>query len=308
MDIVFMGTPEFAVPALEALNRRHNVLAVITQPDKPRGRGKKLTPPPVKSFALENNIAVYQPQKIRDSAFIDELKKIKADIFTVAAYGQILPESILNMPQLGCVNIHPSLLPKYRGAAPIQRAVINGEKETGVTIMYMEKGLDSGDMILKEKTAIGENETFGELQDRLSVMGAELLIRALDSLESKPAAEKQDDSLACYAHMIDKETEHICWENPAESIRCLIRGLNPTPAAYTLYNDEPLKIYEAELSDLNCDGKPGEIVKIHPKKGIYVKTGTSVLLITRVKAKGGKLMPAPDYLRGRHLDEGIILL
>ncbi|MDE6181969.1 MAG: methionyl-tRNA formyltransferase, partial [Eubacteriales bacterium] len=243
MNIVFMGTPEFAVPTLEKLIKHHNVIAVISQPDKPKGRGKKLVPTPVKEFALNNGITnILQPTSIKDENFISELEKLNADIFIVVAYGQILSEKVLNIPKYKCINVHGSLLPKYRGAAPIQWSIINGEEKTGVTIMYMEKGLDSGDMILKKEIEITKDETYKSLHDKMSVVGADALIEALNLIENgKSNPEKQDDSLSTYAPMISKETGHINWDNSSKNIINLIRGLNPIPMAYTIYNGEIFK-------------------------------------------------------------------
>ena len=207
MDVLFMGTPDFSVLALESLIKEHNVKAVITQPDKPKGRGKKILFTPVKEKAIEHNIPVYQPKTLKDDDFIEKLKEINADIFVVAAYGQLLPETVLKMPKYGCINIHASLLPEYRGAAPIQRAIIDGKTKTGVTIMYMEKKLDSGDMLLKQEIEITPNDTYGSLHDKMSVVGASLIIKTLKLLsEGNLKAEKQDSSLSTYAYMIDKET------------------------------------------------------------------------------------------------------
>ena len=308
MNIVFMGTPDFAVPTLEKLIEHHNVVAVVSQPDKPKGRGKKLVPTPVKEFALNNGITnILQPTSIKDESFIPELEKLNADIFVVAAYGQILTEKVLNIPKYRCINVHGSLLPKYRGAAPIQWSIINGEEKTGVTIMYMEKGLDSGDMILKKEIEITKDDTYKSLHDKMSIVGADALIEALNLIETgKCNPEKQDDSISTYAPMISKETGHINWDNSSKNIINLIRGLNPIPMAYTIYNNEIFKIYKAE--EINgYNGKIGEIIDIINKKGFVVKTKDSALLITEIQAKNGKRMNTSDYLRGHTIDKGIVL-
>lgn len=309
MNVVFMGTPDFAVEALKALISKHKVLAVITQPDKQKGRGKKMMFPPVKECALENNIPVYQPEKVRDEEFCKVLEDFKADIFVVVAYGQILPENILNMPKYGCINVHGSLLPKYRGAGPIQWSIIDGEEKTGVTIMYMEKGLDCGDMILKKEIVIEDNETFETLHDKMALVGADALLEALELFEKgEVKAEKQDDSLSTYAPKITKETGHIDWSKSSKEIRNLIRGLNPTPCAYTYYGEEVFKIWFAEeISDKEYKGQAGEIVEIINKKGFVVKTGDTALHITEIQAKGGKRMNTADYLRGHSIEIGVIL-
>ncbi len=306
-----MGTPDFAVPTLKALIEKHEVVAVVTQPDKPKGRGKKMLFPPVKEVALENNIPVFQPEKIKDDNFVSKLEEFNADIFIVVAYGQILSEKILNMPKYGCINVHGSLLPKYRGAAPIQWAILNGEKVTGVTIMYMEKGLDTGDMILKKEIEIEDNETYGSLHDKMSVVGAETLIDALKLIENGDAKpEKQDDSLSCYAKKIEKGFGKIDWSLNTDEILNLIKGLNPVPSAYTLFNDEVFKIFMAkectEISDTSADC--GTIIDVNPKKGFTVKTKNSAILITEVQAKGGKKMSCADYMRGHTVEKGIMLL
>lgn len=229
MRILFMGTPDFAVPCLERIHQDgHEVVGVVSQPDQPKGRGHKMTPPPVKEYAVSCGIPVYQPTKLRNGAFLPVLEELKPELIVVVAYGRILPKEILDYPRYGCVNVHASLLPKYRGAAPIQWSVIRGEKETGVTTMYMAEGLDTGDMILKAATPIGETETYGELHDRLSVMGAELLAETIDRIQMGDApreVQKEEDS--CYAPMISKETGHIDWHCSAEEILNLIRGTNP---------------------------------------------------------------------------------
>ncbi len=300
-----MGTPEFAVPTLKLLIEKHSVLGVVTQPDRPKGRGKKMLSPPVKDVAVENNIPVFQPEKIRDDEFISKLEKFEADIFVIVAYGQILPEKVLNMPRYGCINVHGSLLPRYRGAAPIQRAIIDGEKVTGVTIMYMGKGLDSGDMILKKEIYIDDSETYGSLYDKMAPVGAAALIEAIDLIEKGEAKpEKQDDSLSCYAKKIEKGFGKIDWNKNSREILNLIRGLNPTPCAYTLLNGEVFKIWNAEEFSEGAESmeKAGTVIGVLPKKGFVVKTGDSALVITEAQAKGGKKMSCSDYLRGHSVE------
>jgi len=305
-----MGTPDFAVPTLKLLIEKHNVAGVVTQPDRPKGRGKKMLASPVKETALENNIPVFQPEKIRDEEFISKLEQFDADVFVIVAYGQLLPEKVLNMPKYGCINVHGSLLPKYRGAAPIQRALIDGEKVTGVTIMYMAKGLDSGDMIIKKEISVDDGETYGSLHDKMAPIGAEALIEALELIEKgevKP--EKQDDSLSCYAKKIEKGFGKIDWNKNSDKILNFIRGLNPVPCAYTLLNGEVFKIWNAEefYEGADSNEKPGSVIKIFPKKGFVVKTNDSALIITEVQAKGGKKMNCSDYLRGHNIEPKTLL-
>lgn len=309
MKICFMGTPEFALPTLKALAENHEVVAVISQPDKPKGRGKKLQPTPVKELALKLNLEVYQPAKIKDTAFIDVLKQLNADIFIVIAYGQILSEEVLNIPKFGCINVHGSLLPKYRGAAPIQWSIIDGEEVTGITIMQMDKGLDTGDIILQKQIPIHMDDNSGILHDKMSHLGAEALLEALKLIENGTAKfTKQDDSLSTYASMLTKKTGHINWEYDSQKIINLIRGLNPWPSAYTYINEnEILKIWNAKLSDVKYSGVNGEVLKIDVKEGITVKTGDGAIVLTEVQGKSGKRMKATDYIMGHNIDTGIIL-
>ena len=245
MKIVYMGTPDFAVPPLAALVKNgYEVAAVVTQPDKPKGRGKTLLPTPVKEEAMKHEIPVYQPLKVRDSEFVETLKELAPDMIIVAAFGQIIPKTILDMPKYGCLNIHASLLPKYRGAAPIQQAVIDGEKESGVTIMKMGVGLDTGDMIMKTEVPLAEDETGGSLHDKLAKAGAKLCVETLKALEDKTATwETQGESPTAYAKMLDKKLGDIDWSKSAKAIECLIRGLNPWPSAYTDWNGKVMKIW-----------------------------------------------------------------
>ena len=307
MKVIFMGTPDFAVPTLEALIEKHEVLAVVTQPDKPKGRGKKMVFPVVKEKALEHNITVYQPQKVKTPEFVEILKEYQPDIMVVVAFGQILSEEILNIPQYGCINVHGSILPQYRGAAPIQWSIINGEEFGGVTTMYMAKGLDSGDMILKAKEKIKPDDTYGSLYDRLSVIGADLLIKTLDLIENGEVKRiPQNDDEATFAPMIKPELEHINWNGKNTDIVNLIKGLNPQPVAYTMLNDEKLKIWFAETIDGDYNGEPGTIVDVR-KRDFVVMTAEGAVAVKEVQAQGGKRMSADAYMRGHAIEKGTIL-
>lgn len=308
MRVIFMGTPDFAVPSLEALLTKHEVVLVVTQPDKPKGRGKKMVPTPVKTCALEHGIPVLQPEKVKEPEFVEQLRSYEPDLIAVTAFGQILSEPILEMPKYGCINVHGSLLPKYRGAAPMQWSIIDGEKMTGITTMYMAKGLDSGDMLLKAEVEITDEDTFATIHDKMAVTGANLLLDTLDQLEAGTLERiPQDHDAATYAPMITKETGHIDWSKNRQDIINLIRGLNPVPAAYTIYEEEVLKIFGAALSDVQADSAAnGEIVAV-VKKGFVVKCGDGCLLITEVQARGGKRMMTDAYLRGHAMKEGILL-
>lgn len=309
MKIIFMGTPDFAVPCLDMLVKEgHEVCLVVTQPDKPKGRGKKMLFPPVKEKAIEYGIEVFQPVKVKEEEAVEKLRSYNADIIVVVAFGQILPESILNMPKYGCVNVHGSLLPKYRGAAPIQWSVINGDTKTGVTTMYMEKGLDTGDILLKAEFDISDEDTYGTVHDKMCVMGADVLKETLVKIENGTIVrEKQDDALSNYAPMISKETGHIDWNKTSFEIINLIRGLDPVPAAWTVYNEEVLKIWKAVKFECdNTTAKCGEIADI-TKKGFVVKTGDGFVLVTEIQARGGKRMATDAYMRGHAVEKGIIL-
>ena len=309
MRVVFMGTPDFAVGTLEALlEAGHEVAAVVTQPDKPKGRGKTLMPTPVKEAALARMIPVLQPKKVREPEFVETLRKIGPDVIVVAAFGQIISKEILEMPRYGCINVHASLLPAYRGAAPIQWAVINGGKESGVTIMRMNEGLDTGDMIDKVVVPLDENETGGSLFDKLSAAGAKLCAEVLEKLENGTAVfEKQPElSTTDYAAMIDKKMGKINWERPAKEIEQLIRGLNPWPSAYTFMKGKSLKLWTASVVYEEREAVPGEIVEIG-KEGILVKTGEGLLLIRELQLEGKKRMDTAAFLRGYTVDKGWIL-
>lgn len=310
MKILFMGTPDFAAESLKALidSKNHEIVGVVSQPDKPKGRGKKVQPTDVKVVALEENLPIFQPTTLKNDSFLDELKALDPDIIVVVAYGQILPEYILSYPKYGCINVHGSLLPKYRGAAPIQRAVIDGEKYTGVTTMYMDKTLDTGDIILKSETEIGENETAGELFDRLAKMGGELLVKTLGEIENGTAPrEKQDDTKATYAHMLNKDTGKIEWSKSAKEIVDLIRGTNPWPVAFTEYKGELMKVYSAKVCEGYKNATCGTIVSAD-KKGIAVVCGDDkCVLIDEIQFKGKKRMSVMSYLNGHAIDEGEVL-
>jgi len=308
MKIVFMGTPDFSVGTLEKLiEAGHEVLAVITQPDKPKGRGKAMQHTPVKEAALRHGIPVYQPVKVREPEFIEILKGLNPEVIVVVAFGQILPKAILEMPKYGCVNVHASLLPKYRGAAPINWSIIDGEEVTGVTTMKMDVGLDTGDMIMKTEVPIEKDETAGSLHDKLSMAGALLCVETLRKLEDGTAIfEKQDDSLSNYAKMLDKNLGKIDWSNDAAYIERLIRGLNPWPSAYSSFEGKTLKIWAAEVIEDEADGVAGEIVAV-TKNGIQVKTGKGILEIRELQLEGKKRMEAGAFLRGYPVVTGTIL-
>lgn len=305
MRIVFMGTPDFAVPVLEALcDAGHEVAAVVTQPDKPRGRGKEMQYTPVKESALERGIDVYQPVKVKDEAFVQILKEINPDVIVVVAFGQILPSTILHMPKYGCINVHASLLPKYRGAAPIQWVIIDGEKETGITTMQMDEGLDTGDMMLKAVVSIDEKETGGSLHDKLAGIGGTLIVDTLKQVEEGSIVlEKQDDSKSNYAKMLNKKLGRIDFEKSAEEIERLIRGLNPWPSAYTSLNGKTLKIWDADVRKEKTDIPPGEIIEVTNDE-ILVSTGNGVLIINELQLEGKKRMDTESFLRGYKVEKG----
>lgn len=308
MRIIFMGTPDFSVGTLEALiEAGHEIALVVTQPDKPKGRGGKMQYTPVKEVAVEHGIPVYQPRRIREPECIEELRKYNADIMVVIAFGQILPKEILEMTPYGCINVHASLLPKYRGAAPIQWAVINGEKVSGVTTMQMNEGLDTGDMILKTEVVLDEKETGGSLHDKLAAAGAKLCVETLKALEEKTATwEAQGESTTEYAKMLDKKMGDIDWNQSAVSIERLIRGLNPWPSAYTDWNGKVMKIWEAEVVEKQTEEVPGTIVDVE-KGGFLVQTGVNCLKVTALQIPGKKRMDAGAFLRGYQIEEHTIL-
>lgn len=312
MRVVFMGTPDFSVPTLEKIiEAGHEVIGVVTQPDKAKGRGKKVLFPPVKEKALEHNLPVYQPKRARDPEFIGQMRDLNPDVMVVVAFGQILPKDLLDIPKYGCINVHASLLPKYRGAAPIQWAVIRGEKVSGVTTMQMDVGLDTGDMLMKTEVALAEDETGGSLHDKLSVLGGELLIETLKGIEAGTIRpEKQDDSQAGeYARMLDKALGKIDFSMPAGEIERLIRGLNPWPSAYTFYHGKTMKLWKAEVVSADDGGEaaaPGQILSVD-KKGFTVQTGEGALRILELQMEGKKRMDAGAFLRGCPMAAGEIL-
>lgn len=307
MRIVFMGTPEFAVPTLEALLEVHEVVGVFTQPDKPKGRGKAMAFPPVKEKALEHHIPVYQPAKVREESVVEEIRKMNPDAIIVVAFGQILPESILNIPKYGCINVHASLLPKYRGAAPMQWSIIDGEEETGITTMYMAKGLDTGDMILKEVVKLDPKETGETLHDKLSVLGGPLIIETLKQLEAGTAPRTpQDDSLSCYASMLTKELGCIDWNKDAASIERLIRGLNSWPSAYTVWNGKTMKIWNSDVVDYQGTEENGTVVA-KDKRSFTVKCGENALKILELQLQGKKRMDTQAFLVGNQMETGMRL-
>lgn len=302
MRIVFMGTPDFAVPSLQALiDAGHDVCAVYTQPDKPQGRKQILTAPPVKTLALEHDIPVFQPNTLKNEDEQARLRELAPEVIIVVAYGKLLPKAVLDIPPHGCINVHGSLLPRWRGAAPIQWAVIAGDEMAGVTTMQMAEGLDTGDMLLTYETKVGEKETAGELFDRLAQSGAELLTQTLvklDEITPRP----QDDAQSCYAHMLDKQMAVIDWSKSAHEIDCLIRGLNPWPIALTTLSGERLKVFAAEKA--NGNGEPGTVLEADPKKGLIVACGEGALGLTEIQLVGGKRMKATDFLRGHAIEVG----
>lgn len=304
--IIFMGTPDFACPTLQKLiDRGENVTTVITQPDRPKGRGQKLMPPPVKELALRHGITVLQPQKVRDPAFIEVIRELRPDLIVVVAFGQILPKALLDIPPNGCVNVHASLLPRYRGAAPLNWCLVNGEHETGVTTMLMDVGLDTGPMLLKRATPIDGNEDIASLHDRMAAMGAELLAETMDSLQSgQVRPEPQDDSLSCYAPMLKKEDGMVNWQRDAAQIHNQVRGLAVWPGAYTFLNDQPLKIYRTRVGQ--GSGVPGTVLRA-AKGVIEVACLSGSLLLEELQLAGKKRLDAASFLSGCPLTPGTTL-
>lgn len=326
LNIVFMGTPDFAEESLKSLiQAKYKVLAVVTNPDKPQGRGMKLVASPVKQYALEEEIPIYQPEKVRNNPeFIEEIKKLNPDVICVVAYGKILPQELLDIPRLGCINVHGSLLPQYRGAAPIQWAVLNGEKTTGVTTMYMDAGMDTGDMILKEEVAIGEEETTGELWDRLSEIGGKLLVKTLKQIEEGIAPRKPQGENFSMAPMLKKEMAQVNWENQtANQIHNLVRGLNPIMGSYTfldgkklkfwkvkpLTNSEFLQIYQ-EMKEYDYKLEEiieGTVLLADEKQGLYIKAKEGILQVLEIQGENAKRMQTSDFLRGTRIMAGTVL-
>ena len=306
MKILFMGTPDFAVPCLDILvSNGFDVCGAVTQPDKPKGRGHKLTPPPVKEYAISKNIPVYQPQTLKDGEFEKVLDELKPQLIAVVAYGKILPEYILDFPEYGCVNVHGSVLPKYRGAAPIQWAIINGDKTTGVTTQYMKMGVDTGDIIFTDETEILPDETYGELYTRLSQSGAELLLKTVNAIKDGTAPRtEQDASEATHAPMLTKETGHIDWTKSADEVLSLIRGTNPWPMSYAMYGDEMMKVFGVKKGS-GFDAPPGKIRIVNKK--LEISCGKDSVVVDEIQFKGGKRMTVASYLNGHDIDENIIL-
>ena len=305
MRIIFMGTPDFSVGTLEALvEAGHEVCLVVTQPDKPKGRGKEMQYTPVKEAALKHGIEVYQPRRIREAECVEKLRQYNADIMVVIAFGQIIPKEILEMVPYGCVNVHASLLPKYRGAAPIQWSIIDGEVVTGVTTMQMDEGLDTGDMLLKTEVPITEEETGESLHDKLAKAGAALCVETLAKLqEGSIIPEKQGESPTAYAKMLDKKLGNIDWTKSAVEIERLVRGLNSWPSAYTYWNKKVVKIWKASVTDENSNEQVGTVVKVE-KDGFYVQTGNGLLKVLELQIPGKKRMDAGAFLRGYTIEPG----
>lgn len=306
MRIVFMGTPDFAVPSLEMLvNEGYEVIAAVTQPDKPKGRGNKMAAPPVKEFAIKHNIAVLQPERIKTPEFINEVRALKPDLLVTAAYGKIISKELLEVPPMGCINVHGSLLPAYRGAAPMNWAVINGEKKTGITTMFTDVGVDTGDMLLKQELEIGPDMTVGELHDKMAVLGAEVLKCTL--LELKNGTLKripQEEAASTYAPMMNKELGLIDWKKSAQEIHNLVRGTDPWPGAYTFLNSNRMRVWRTSLIDFAGEKYSiGEIVKVDDK-GILVKCFDACILITELQFDSSKRMKVSDYIRGHQINTG----
>lgn len=307
MRVVFMGTPDFAVASLNALvNAGHEVAAVVTQPDRPKGRGNKLAFPEVKERALELGFPVHQPDSVKDEAFLDLLRGYNPDVIVVVAFGRILPQAVLDLPKYGCVNVHGSLLPQYRGAAPIQRAVLDGLKETGVTTMRMDIGMDTGDMLLQAALPITDEDTTGTMFDKLAELGGQLLVDTLAGLEAGTIVpQKQDDAKATHAARILKEDEVIHWENAADHIFCQIRGLAPAPGAYTMWEGQRLKLWKARLNSRETGAQPGTVVEIG-KDFLLVQTGKGCLEVLELQPAGKKAMPAKAFANGAGVNTGIV--
>lgn len=314
LNILFMGTPDFAKESLEAVyNAGYNILGVVTNPDKPKGRGMKMIASPVKQFAIENNIPIYQPIKIKNNEeFIKEIKELNPDIICVVAYGKILPKEILDIPKYGCINVHGSLLPKYRGAAPIQWAIINGERTTGITTMYMDIGMDTGDMILKEEVEIGEDETTGKLWERLSKIGGTLLVKTINLIEKGKAPREKQWEDYTVAPMLSKEMAQIDWnKKSSKDIKNLVRGLDPIMGAYTFINNKKIKIWKVNIISneefsikFNIEVqkyKNGEVLLANDKQGLFIKANDAIINVIELQAENSKRMNAKDYLRGNRI-------
>ncbi|RDY28670.1 methionyl-tRNA formyltransferase [Romboutsia weinsteinii] len=308
MKIVFMGTPDIAVGCLQKIiDEKHELIGVVTQPDKPVGRGKKMGMPPVKELALKYDIPVYQPLKARDEAFIEEMRALNPDVIVVVAFGQILPKALLDIPKFGCINVHVSLLPKYRGAAPINWVIINGEEKTGVTTMYMDEGLDTGDMILISEFDLDNEITAGELHDKMKEIGAETLKETLDLIEKgcAPRIPQNHDEFS-YAPMMNKSLGNVDWSKSATEIHNLVRGVNPWPSAYTTYNNDTMKIWKTKVLNEKSNKTPGTIIRVD-KEGIRVSTCDNVLLIEDIQMPGKKRVQVGEYIKGNSIEADLVL-
>ena len=306
MRIIFMGTPDFACPTLATLvERGENVVAVVTQPDRPKGRGQQLAPPPVKVLAESHGMTVLQPAKVRAAEFIEEMRTLAPDLIVVVAFGQILPKALLDVPRHGCINVHASLLPRYRGAAPINWCIINGETETGVTTMQMDVGLDTGDMLVKKATRISPDEDSSALHDRLAAIGADALAETLDLLHAGSLVpEKQDDALSCYAPMLKKEDGLIDWGKGAQEVKNLVRGVTPWPGAFTHLQGKTVKVYRITVG--TGAGAPGTVLRTG-REGIEVACGSGSILIGELQLEGRKRLPAAEFLAGYRIEPGTVL-
>ena len=308
LNILFMGTPDFAKESLEAIvNRGYNVIGVVTNPDKPKGRGMKMIPSPVKEFALEKDIPVYQPLKVRNNIeFIEEMKALNPDVICVVAYGKILPKEILDIPRLGCINVHGSLLPKYRGAAPIQWAVINGDKVTGITTMYMDIGMDTGDMILKQEVEIGPDETTGDVWNKLSKIGGQLLVKTLEQIKNGIAPRIPQNDDYTMAPMLDKEMSKIDWDNKsAIEIKNLVRGLDPIMGTYSYLDGKKIKIWKVDvIPNDNSNVENGTVIKADCKDGLYIKAKDGIIKVLEIQGENAKRMSVQDFLRGNNIEVG----
>lgn len=307
MNIVFMGTAEFAVPSLKVLLEfGHVICGVVTQPDKPRGRGHKVSLSPVKEYALEHGLNMFQPDKIKSPDAMQQVAAWAPELVVVVAYGQIIPEAMLTLPHYGCINVHGSLLPRYRGAAPIQRALMAGEKVTGVTTMYMDKGLDTGDMIKQADFSVDDQVDYGELQQRLALIGADLLIKTIKDITAGTAQRvPQDSTQATYAPALNSSDEVICWQNPAMMLHNQVRALSPRPGAYTTYEGSKIKVYRSRVASSNGAGPPGMIASEHGK--LLVQTGQGWLELLEVQKEGRKRMSARDFMAGQRNIAGVVL-
>lgn len=312
MKIIFMGTPDFAEESLKSIYEAgHEIVGVVTNPDKPKGRGMKMIPSPVKEFAIEKNLKIFQPEKVKNNEeFINELKALQPDVICVVAYGKILPKEILDIPPYGCINVHASLLPQYRGAAPVQWAVLNGDKTTGVTTMYMDVGMDTGDMILKEEVQIGEDETTGELWDRLKTIGGKLLVETLKQIEKGTAPREKQGEDFTVAPMLSKNMAKIDWNKSAKEIKNLVRGLNPIMGAYTFLNDKKIKFWKVKVAgedEIYAENlgflTNGTVIVSDPKDGIFIKCKEGILKVLEIQGENAKKMAIQDYLRGNPIQE-----